>query len=236
VLAVLEGGYSDRALASASAAFLTGLVGGAEEGEEEQKTENAWWDEANLVKLEKACAAAKPRRGAGASGFVGAGSGSGLVGAPPPSKSPKSAADGNDHWLSRAVEIFAHIEPPSSFSPPPITAAPRPPKIKDEPKPMQLRTRKVRHDYAGLDDGSTPVASPTGGRRAVSTPAPRATKETIPAAALPPLPPPVPLSSTLDAPAPPSTLEEALAAPAAPPKPKIKFTWKQGGFGGEPRM
>lgn len=238
MLAVLEGGYSDRALASASAAFLTGLVGGVGEGEEEQKTENAWWDEANLVKLEKACGVAKPRRGGG-SGFVNGGwvNSSGLVGAPPPSKSPKSAADGNDDWLSRAVEIFAHIEPVSTAPPPPSTAAPRPPRVKDEPKPMQLRTRKVRHDYAGLDDGSTPVASPTGGRRAVSMPAPKAAKETISTAALPPLPPPIPLSSTLDAPAPPLALEEVpTAVAAAPSKPKIKFTWKQGGFGGEPRM
>lgn len=277
VLSVLEGGYSDRALASASGAWLTGLVGAQvgsegreqEEGgraKEREKKENAWWDESNLVKLEKACSVAKPRRGAGGGGGSGL---STLVGAPvssssqPGSKLSKPTKQ-DDLWLTRAVEIFAHIEP--SHALPPLPSLPLATSVpKEEPKPMQLRARKVRHDYAGLDDGST-AGGGGGGRRTVSNPAPppppRA-NETLPphapavaallplphsipflppiptvasSVALPPLDPP-PLPAPSSAAATTTTTTTTLdAASTAPSKPKVKFTWKQGGFGAETRM
>lgn len=84
VVAVLEGGYSDRALASGTLAMLVGLteaprsgkwVGG--EGEEK-----GWWEEKELARIEKVC---KARKGKGT-----------------PIEDPG--------WLARTVEIFSRIE------------------------------------------------------------------------------------------------------------------------------
>ncbi|GAA5856329.1 hypothetical protein JCM8547_000871 [Rhodosporidiobolus lusitaniae] len=248
VLSALEGGYSDRALASGSAAFLTGLVA-REEGEEEtggkdkREKENEWWEEKELGKLEKACSVAKVKRGGGGGGGSGFVSGArGLVGAVP---------GRDDSWLVRAVEVFSHLEGSPTLPPPPPPPAT---KRDDEPPaaPMQLRERKVRHNYAGLNqEGTTPSASPTaaratGGRRVVSPPAPKnaaaspppplSTVPPLPAnlpslpAGLPPLPPTVPTVS--------SSADSAIPVPSSTTggNPKIRFTFKQGGIGGEPRM
>ncbi|GAA6032029.1 hypothetical protein JCM8097_003395 [Rhodosporidiobolus ruineniae] len=239
VLAVLEGGYSDRALASATAAFLTGFVGaavGSEMGADEQREEeDAWWAEAQLKKLERACSAAKPPRRGPSSACSSA---SGLVG---PSK-------GDDPYLARAVEIFARIE----GAPSPSYAAALPPAAQKEEEPavpMQLRERRMRHNYAGLDVGAGPAAPSTSsssgaaaaggqGRRAVSAPAMKAQEREKKAQDLPPLPPlppavPAVASASSSSFAPGGDGGET--APAEGPV-KVKFTWKQGGFMGEPRM
>ncbi|GAA5897470.1 hypothetical protein JCM6882_001895 [Rhodosporidiobolus microsporus] len=253
VLSVLEGGYSDRALASAMAAFLTGLTARDEEPRaDEQNEQNAWWAEPHLVKLEKACSPAKARRGGagGGSGFLARQAATGLHGADPLKE---------EAWLVRAVEIFARIE---GTSPLPASAASFAAAARSKalaPKeeegsagpPRQLRERKVRYNYAGLDDGSTPVPSPVRGaaavlgRRAVSTAAAvggRAKKEPSPPPPLPPAPPPVPLvepvAPAFEPAAPSTTGATPSALPEAPKEAKqtIKITWKAGGFMGDPRM
>ncbi|KAH0828057.1 Arginase/deacetylase [Lanmaoa asiatica] len=57
VVSILEGGYSDRALASGAMAHLCGLVdipGKAAISGSDGWVDHAWWGESNLVKLEKA--------------------------------------------------------------------------------------------------------------------------------------------------------------------------------------
>ncbi|GAA5844995.1 hypothetical protein JCM11251_003175 [Rhodosporidiobolus azoricus] len=257
VLSVLEGGYSDRALASAAAAFLTGLSARSDgrEVEAEKGTraeeENEWWAESNLVKLEKACALARPRRGGagGVSALLPHQAATGLHGADP---SKKDTA-----WLTRAVEIFARIEGvaplPDSSASAAVGASSRSrttsvAKEDDAPAgPRQLRERKLRHNYAGLDDGSTPVPSPirgaaaAGARRAVSAaaaPSLREKKESGLPQPLPALPPSIPLVNPMPPPRSTQALEGAPTAEAQtePVKPSIKITWKAGGFMGEPRM
>ncbi|BGP36490.1 histone deacetylase [Rhodotorula kratochvilovae] len=212
ILAVLEGGYSDRALASGTAAFLSGLVA-PDAGAGEEMDE--WWTEPQLKKLEKACAVGKARRGGRAPALVGA----------------DAAAE---PWLARAVEIFARIEDGATLAPPPPQAREKPSAAAVQAEvsaPRQLRERKVRHNYAGLDDGSTPVPSPTQARRTVS--ALRGKPDPAAAVEPPPLPPPVP---TISAFAPPSTAQTLDDAHDGAAKQTVRFTWKQGGFGGEPRM
>ncbi|KAF8120660.1 histone deacetylase domain-containing protein [Boletus edulis] len=66
IVSVLEGGYSDRALMSGAMAHLFGLVdlpGHQGMSDSDRWVDDAWWSEANLVKLEKA---AKPRKSASA--------------------------------------------------------------------------------------------------------------------------------------------------------------------------
>ncbi|GAA5980834.1 hypothetical protein JCM10908_003885 [Rhodotorula pacifica] len=307
-LAVLEGGYSDRALASASAAFLCGFAGEAKSsdgvgtarrdvGQDQER--DAWWTESYLKKLEKACAVAKSRRGAQSSWSAAAASGGAsatlLAGAADSSTEP---------WLSRAVDVFAHLEDTAVASS--ITASLAPggtSSTADLHTPRQLRDRKGRApiNYASLADGSSPLPSPvrastTSLRRPASSSRLRneavaATSASAASATI--MPPPVPLipatysdkqpdlSSdtsaslgslpptlaitasesirpvTVSAPstpptfaAPPATIFDGVAdiepepsaetaapsVPAAVGKPAIRFTWKQGGFGGEPRM
>ncbi|KWU42093.1 Arginase/deacetylase, partial [Rhodotorula sp. JG-1b] len=115
-LAVLEGGYSDRALASASAAFLSGFAerdpsSSGNDGDGDRKVvdrftanqeRDGWWSDPHLKKLEKACSVAKPRRGGAQSSSSSTMTGL-LVGA-------DSGAVIRDPWLARSVEIFAHLE------------------------------------------------------------------------------------------------------------------------------
>ncbi|GAA6006682.1 hypothetical protein JCM10207_005018 [Rhodosporidiobolus poonsookiae] len=252
VLAVLEGGYSDRALASAAGAFLTGLVGhedGADEVERKRE-EDGWWAEPQLRKLEKACSVAKGRRGGaggGGSGFVRAGGGPALL---------VGAEARDEAWLARTVEVFAAIED-SVVAPPQgrgkasaAAAAPSQQEEEDAAKPRQLRERKVRHNYAGLDDGlgggEGSASRPAAARRTVSGASVKVKRDPSPPplAELPPLPPLpsaplVPAVETTSVPAsPPAPSEPGAPEPTAPPAPKqtIRFTWKQGGFMGEPRM
>jgi len=260
LVAVLEGGYSDWALASGVGAFLSGLVGdgGAGEGEGEREGEgeserDAWWGDAQLKKLDKACSVAKPRRGAAASSFTASSSSTSttstsaaaaqhtLVGAAP--------ADAlSDPWLARAVDVFARIEERVALAPPPARPLPPPSSSSSAAAasaaaPRQLRERKVRHNYAGLDDGSTPIASPErererGGARRGGPASSSSSTATAAAAALPP---PVPFVPSVPAPsfgAASAKVDDGpgAGAGAAQGKPAVRFTWKQGGFGGEPRI
>lgn len=84
VLAVLEGGYSDRALCSGTLATLVGLAEAPRFLEKtflvEEGDEKRWWDERTLVRIEKACRAGARR------------------------------TIDDEPWLTRTVEIFARIE------------------------------------------------------------------------------------------------------------------------------
>ncbi|GAA5944345.1 hypothetical protein JCM3775_002891 [Rhodotorula graminis] len=237
VLGVLEGGYSDWALASGVGAFLCGLVGGEEGGEGRGGSErDAWWAEGNLKKLDKACSVVKPRRGAPASSSSGVASAAAkhtLVGA-----SPADAA--SDPWLARAVDIFTRIDEHATLAPP-APPAPRPSSISTSTVPRQLRERKVRRNYAGLDDGSTPIPSPERERERVPAAAARRGAPSSAAAAA--LAPPVPFVPSVQA----TTMAASAAqvegegvgedgqSAAGQGRPSVRFTWKQGGFGGEPR-
>lgn len=235
VLAVLEGGYSDRALASSTASFLTGLVvaSGAVEaraGSASIEADDEWWSEATLKKLEKACSVAKSRRAAGPPALVGA---------------DASAAA----WLSRTVDIFRHLEDVVATSSKATNSSALAGSADSSPSTSrQLRERRARPNYAGLDNGSTPLPSPSRlnpsqARRTASSSRSKvdntgpADELPPPVPALPPtLPPPPPAAPSQETiyPAPPATT--TTAPPRPPPKQTIRFTWKEGGFGGPPRM
>ncbi|ORY73395.1 histone deacetylase domain-domain-containing protein [Leucosporidium creatinivorum] len=140
VLAVLEGGYSDRALSSGALATMVGLTESPRLLEKtflvEDGDEMGWWSESNLGRLERACK--KPRRGKIA----------------PTSTAPSNLANsaGDEPWLPRAVEIFSLIEG--------AEVAPKPPKEKQEPtRWMQLRERRPRG--AATSSEVTPQSSPS---------------------------------------------------------------------------
>lgn len=140
VLAVLEGGYSDRALSSGALATMVGLTESPRLLEKtflvEDGDEMGWWSETNLGKLERACK--KPRRSK----------------IPPASANPSnpSLTMGNEAWLSRTVEIFSLIEGAET--------TPKPPKEKQEPaRWMQLRERRPRGAAASSE--VTPQSSPS---------------------------------------------------------------------------
>lgn len=302
-LAVLEGGYSDRALASASAAFLSGFAerdpssssssgndGDGDRNHADKFTVNqerdGWWSEPHLKKLEKACSVAKPRRGAAQSSsstMTGL-----LVGADGGGAAATTTT--RDPWLARAVEVFAHLEDTAVASSISSLAPGSGSTLHSDPNtPRQLRDRtKSRRpiNYATLADGSSPLPSPVRGA-ATSTRRPPSSSNRLrgdaasasEASSTPSssLPPPVPVlppafaAAPSDPPPPhpaqpvfaftspdsyPPTDESSGTAPAlpaaataagghsadpsveteVPAKPAIRFTWKQGGFGGEPRM
>ncbi|KAK4699788.1 histone deacetylase HOS3, partial [Phenoliferia sp. Uapishka_3] len=215
VLAVLEGGYSDRALCSGTLATLIGLTEAPRFLEKtfliEEGDEKRWWDEANLAKLEKAC---KIGRG-GKLGGVGVG-----------------AEGGEEGWLRRTVELFQRIAGGEE-----LEGAVKKEKEPDKPpqKTMQLRERRPR----GNTD-ETPQGTPSISRLAsVKAPGNKSTKLTGNpfVASLPP-------TVTIPKPPLPTTVEKAnlTTGPAAAPlpdptvaQPKIKFIWKEGGIGGAPR-
>lgn len=174
ILAVLEGGYSDRALASGSMAMMVGLAEAPrrrrnelkKEEEEEDKEEEevrvdgveGWWNEKAFVRLEKAC---KPKRG-----------GKLTVALPTLSRSASyvggttAVAGGEDEetWIARAVEVFSMVEGVEVVS----ATATGGGKLgeggvaQDKSRTMQLRERRP-----------TPQGSPSSrNQTAVSTPAP----------------------------------------------------------------
>lgn len=183
-LAVLEGGYSDRALASASAAFLSGFAervpsssGNERDGAGDRKVadrftanqeRDGWWSEPHLKKLEKACSVAKPRRGGAQSSSSSTMTGL-LVGA-------DGGAAIRDPWLARAVEIFAHLEDTAVASSVISSLAPGSGSTlhSDPNTPRQLRDRtKSRSiNYAALADGSSPLPSPVRGASTSTRPPP----------------------------------------------------------------
>ncbi|KAK4057630.1 histone deacetylase [Microbotryomycetes sp. JL221] len=149
LVAVLEGGYSDRALASGALGLMVALVDAPRNREqlESAKTEKAdvtsWWSEANLIKLEKAC---KLKRGK-------------LVPWPVTQTGPRNTVNNDSEaWLSRTVELMSILEAGEQVDAETAAAA----KVKKEPaaKTMQLRERRSR---ANLRDDRTPQASPARG-------------------------------------------------------------------------
>jgi histone deacetylase HOS3 len=203
VLAVLEGGYSDRALASGALALTVAMtesprllertfVDGGDEG--------AWWSEPALIQLEKAC---KPRRG------------------------KVLASAGSNDWLSRAVDVFSQIEGLGDSSAAVITP---PVESKDDGKKMQLRERRPRTWDITPQPSPTKLAvgsrsKLTGnGRTPTTTPA-KASVDT------PREPPQSAQDASAAAPSNPVEAHgTAVQDTAQAPVPKIKFTWKQGGL------
>uniref|UniRef100_A0A0K3C9Q7 FGENESH: predicted gene_2.402 protein n=1 Tax=Rhodotorula toruloides TaxID=5286 RepID=A0A0K3C9Q7_RHOTO len=234
VLAVLEGGYSDRALASSTASFLTGLVSASGSADPQDPPasveEDAWWTGATLKKLEKACSVAKSRRAA----------------APPTLVGVDASAE---PWLSRSVDIFSQLEDIAAASSKASTSAVTTGQTDTSPTTSrQLRERRARPNYAGLDDGSTPLPSPTRStaiqpRRMASSSRLKAEKSGPPDLP-PPVPtlpvPPTPEATIYPPPSSESTVYDApTAAPPPPPPPSkqmIRFTWKEGGFSGAPGL
>ncbi|KAJ7064271.1 Arginase/deacetylase [Mycena amicta] len=133
LVSVLEGGYSDRALASGAMAHLVGL---ADPPVEEAKA-SEWWSLDNLILLEKAT---KKKRGVG-----------GRQSLPPKNPYP---------WLDRAVEIFSAIDgtPASSSS---SARAPLPPSTRTlrerknlksaTPSPAKALPNSTKEQNAGSD-------------------------------------------------------------------------------------
>ncbi|KAG6827002.1 hypothetical protein H0H92_013617 [Tricholoma furcatifolium] len=87
LISVLEGGYSDRALASGAMAHLCGLV---DDAHLDKGIDEEWWSVENLVKLEKAT---KKRRGG----------------------RPSVGTTVSEPWLQRTVEIFQSLDTSSKL-------------------------------------------------------------------------------------------------------------------------
>lgn len=149
ILSVLEGGYSDRALASGTVAMMTGLTEGPRidepeiiGGDEEQKN---WWEEKSLTQIEKACKSKKGGKLTGTASYSSILSGTSTSNASPGSNLDQQQ---QESWLAKTVEIFSIIEGTEIGET--ITL-----KKELSAKPMQLRERKPR----GLND-ITPAPSP----------------------------------------------------------------------------
>ncbi|KAM0793404.1 hypothetical protein ACM66B_000856 [Microbotryomycetes sp. NB124-2] len=222
LVSVLEGGYSDRALASGVLGMMTALVTSprlrSRQSPSSSTEVSEWWSEANLAKLEKAC---KTKRGKLA----------------PWPTSASSAVAKDERWLSRTVDIMSKLESVDATSDgvAQSSIATTTAKAKKEPpqaKTMQLRERRSR---ANLKDERTPQASPARGSTGTNT---RAA-----AAAAPPVPP-MPVfggrafetTATREVTSSAESLKASTVAvergeeelrPA--PIPKIKFKWGAGG-------
>lgn len=148
VLAVLEGGYSDRALGSATAAMMVGLTEAPRPTEKtylaEDGKELSWWAEQNLAKVERACKSRKAGKGGG----MAASSSSNLV-----LPSPRGSSGEPEAWLARTAEIFWRIE---GIEGPPETTGAKEKKESAASRTMQLRERRPRT----ASDDSTPQGSP----------------------------------------------------------------------------
>lgn len=149
ILSVLEGGYSDRALASGTLAMLTGLTEGPRiddlEVIGESKEQKIWWEEKSLIQIEKACKSKKGGKLTGTASYSSILSGTSASNISPGLNLEQQQ---QESWLAKTVEIFSIIEGTEIGET--IT-------IKKDllAKPMQLRERKPR----GLND-ITPVPSP----------------------------------------------------------------------------
>ncbi|SCV68298.1 BQ2448_419 [Microbotryum intermedium] len=180
VLVVLEGGYSDRALCSATMALMVGLTESPRLLEKtflaQDGNEILWWEEKNLAKIEKAC---KTKRGKLQTPFaVGPAVVAANASGPTNDVSGTAAiADHPDAWLNRTVEIFATIEGSETVATPNSDAvAASKDKASLGSRTMQLRERRPRGLGQGLvfGDGSressprasaqsTPVKMSSGG-------------------------------------------------------------------------
>lgn len=237
-LAVLEGGYSDRALASACAAFLSGFAdrvpssandhNNNDDDDDRKSTDrftvnqerDAWWSEPHLKKLEKACSVAKTRRGGGA--YASPSVPGLLVGA----DGGTASATTRDPWLARAVEVFAHLEDTavaSSISSSSLAPGSSGSTLHSDPNtPRQLRDRTKSRpiNYAALADGSSPLPSPVRGALTSTSTRPPSASNRLRGDAAPSsseeevsttsLPPPVPVL-------PPAFASAAVEAPSAAP-------------------
>lgn len=148
VLAVLEGGYSDRALCSGAMAMLVGLTESPRYLDQtflkEEGDESRWWEEKALARIEKAC---KSKRGqikrlGPASPTLNALRGTTVVGVgagvDPDTAAPPSAADDADAWLARTVEVFSVVEGLE------LVGEFRREKAAHVPRTMELRERRPR--------------------------------------------------------------------------------------------
>lgn len=151
VLSVLEGGYSDRALASGTLAMMIGLT---EAPRIDERTfvvgdgeEREWWEEKVLAKLEKGCKARKGGKGGSATPTLA------------------SSTTEDPTWLARTVEIFSRIEGAEM-------AYGGPQKEKKEVgRTMQLRQRKGRGEDEVTPQGSPMAKGRRGGKSVATTPA-----------------------------------------------------------------
>ena len=161
VVAVLEGGYSDRALASGSLALMIGLT---EASRKETVVRSAWergtrWNEARLIKMENDCAVDKVGKRA-----------TKLIIPPvfPPLATPSSTT--TPSLLDRTGEIYRLLDPTELVP----TIEPKP-KVQLDIRKMQLRGRRVN---AFVDEEeTTPRASPAKGKPRIA--AVRLTKSVI---------------------------------------------------------
>ncbi|GAA6014827.1 hypothetical protein JCM11491_002130 [Sporobolomyces phaffii] len=152
VVFVLEGGYSDRALVSGSLGVLRGLVAAGTEGRLSDREQP---DDADLDRIVRACRLEKAP-------------GSTSARRKGPSAVKDGLAPGSDEggWIQRTKQVFEHIDDDDDIAggrrPPPmqpsrtVTAATTTAAASES---RQLRERKVRLDYAGLADMTSPLAA-----------------------------------------------------------------------------
>ncbi|KAF8624393.1 hypothetical protein AX15_005879 [Amanita polypyramis BW_CC] len=134
IISVLEGGYSDRALISATMAHVSGLVTAHNRGIDD-KVDRMWWDVDNLAKLEKAT---KQRKGPGGR------------------KSSQSNESG-ERWLERTVSILATVDTGATMR---VSKSQRPSIQLPGSSSMTLRNRnKGREATAVPPPPSTPPAN-----------------------------------------------------------------------------
>ncbi|GAA95280.1 uncharacterized protein L969DRAFT_15246 [Mixia osmundae IAM 14324] len=143
LVSVLEGGYSDTALCSGVAAYLTGLVSHTRDDQQAVMHTETPWDPKTLAKLEKTCFV----------GYKQAGRRATLQ----PHQSKDQAAAPEHDWLKQAAEAFAVIQGRDLSTAYATSAA-------AAPSSMSLRERKPK----AYGDAATPPASPRKAQRAVS--------------------------------------------------------------------
>jgi len=212
VLAVLEGGYSDRALASGAMAMLVGLTESPRFLDQtflkEEGDEGRWWEERALARIEKACKSRKRqiKRLGPVSPTLNATRGTTVFGVgagiDPDTAAPPSAADDADAWLARTVEVFSVVEGLE------LVAEFRREKAAEVPRTMQLRDRRPKG--AGSAAGKLETAE-------VAVPVEEGEE-------------PVASGEAWGSEAEPAEPEVAAPEPAGPPGPaKVKFVWREGG-------
>jgi hypothetical protein len=162
VVAVLEGGYSDRALASGTLAMLVGLV---DEQSEAGKEAEGWWKLKELEKLEKACAPPVIAPTIQRRGKV-------FTGATFSSAASNAMSKEDEEWIPRTIEIYNRLEgiDPSLITPkstPPLTAREKrvggTSTATEVGRTMQLRERRARGEEI------TPTASPVVSKVSIRT-------------------------------------------------------------------
>lgn len=225
MVSVLEGGYSDRALTSATLAHVTGLAASGSSPPPMTADHPTWWELRHLVALEKACKL----------------------------KARKLAANGStdEAWLAAAVDHFRRLEP----SAPPANTTPLAQSLAATPAQTGSMTLRARKTRPGESEEASPssVLSKAKARtvsKAVKGSAGPTPRPKPPATETPAMPGGYATSASgsageaftsdesrqASATPPPSDLSEATAAssdiavPGGLPKSGIKFVWRAGGF------